>query len=138
MLKPPYTRAQLNAASPKRPAIADAYTHNHYHVFDALTAILTGDNPTHQHWVELANAANILEALKQQEHIEDKDGLVRDAMDALARARTRSPIRLDGAGRNSVITMLDSYIKCCRELPERTIKSAVNYAFNAQQYCKNK
>jgi hypothetical protein len=138
MVKPPYTRAQINASSPKRAANITAYTHNHYRVFDSLTAILTGDNPTEKHWVELASATNILEALKQQEHIEDKDGLVRDAMDALARARTRSPIRLDGAGRNSVIIMLDSYVKCCKELPERTIKSAVNYAHNAQQYCKNK
>jgi hypothetical protein len=137
-MSPPYTRAQLNAASPKHPAITDAYTHNHYRVFDALTALLTGDKPTVHHWAELASACNILEALKQQEHIEDKYGLIRDAMDALARARTRSPIRLDGAGRNSVITMLDSYVKCCKELPERTIKSAANYAFNAQQHCKNK
>jgi hypothetical protein len=137
-MSPPYTRAQINASSPKRAADINRYTHNHYHVFDSLTAILTGDNPTHQHWAELANAVNILEALKQQEHIEDKDGLIRDAMDALARARTRLPIRLDGAGRNSVITMLDSYVKCCKELPERTIKSAVNYAHNAQQHCKNK
>jgi hypothetical protein len=29
-------------------------------------------------------------------------------------------------------------VSCCRELPDRTIKSAANYAFNAQQHCKNK
>jgi hypothetical protein len=137
-MKAPYTRAQLNASSPKHPAIAGAYTHNHYLVFDALTAILTGDNPTPQHWSELANACNILEALRQQRHITDYDGLVRDALDALARARQRTPIRLDGAGRNATICMLDAYVSCCKELPERTIKSAVNYAFNAQQHCKNK
>jgi hypothetical protein len=137
-MRPPYTRAQLNAASPKHPAITDAYTHNHYRVFDALTAILTGDNPTLQHWGELANACNILEALRQQGRITDCDGLVRDALDALTRARQRTPIRLDGAGRNATLDMLEAYVSCCRELPDRTIKSAANYAFNAQQHCKNK
>jgi hypothetical protein len=137
-MSPPYTRAQISASSPKRAANTMAYTHNHYRVFDSLTAILTGDNPTEKHWVELANAANILEALKQQKHIEDTDGLICDAMDALARARERTPIRLDGAGRNAVITMITAYVMCCKELPERTIKSAANFAFNAQQYCKNK
>jgi hypothetical protein len=137
-VKPPYTRAQINAASPKHPAILSAYTHNHYHVFDALTAILTGDNPTLQQWSELANACNVLESLRQQWNILDPDGLVRDAIDALTRARQRTPIRLDGAGRNAAILMLDAYVQCCRELPERTVKSAVNYAFNAQQHCKNK
>jgi hypothetical protein len=137
-MSPPYTRAQINASSPKRAANITAYTHNHYHVFDSLTAILTGDNPTQKHWVELANAANILEALRQQGHITDCDGLVRDALDALTRARQRTPIRLDGAGRNATLDMLEAYVSCCKELPERTIKSAANYAFNAQQYCKNK
>jgi hypothetical protein len=137
-MKPPYTRAQLNAASPRRPAITDAYTHNHYRVFDALTALLTGDKPTVHHWVELASACNILEALRQQGHLTDYDGLVSDALDALTRARQRTPIRLDGAGRNATLDMLEAYVLCCKELPDRAIKSAANYAFNAQQHCKNK
>jgi hypothetical protein len=115
-----------------------AYTRNHYYVFDAMTAILTGDKPTLQQWAELASACNILEALRQQGHLTDYDGLVRDALDALTRARQRTPIRFDGAGRNAAILMLDAYVSCCRELPDRTIKSAANYAFNAQQHCKNK
>jgi hypothetical protein len=137
-VKPPYTKAQVQTASPKRPAPASAFVPNHYRVFDALTAILTGDKPTILSWVELANACNVLESLRQQGNILDPDGLVRDAIDALTRARQRTPIRLDGAGRNAAILMLDAYVQCCRELPERTVKSAVNYAFNAQQHCKNK
>jgi hypothetical protein len=137
-VKPPYTRAQINAASPKHPAIPSAYTHNHYRVFDALTAILTGDKPTMQQWAELANACNLLEALRQQGHISDPDRLIEDAFNALVRTRGRAPLRLDGEGRNAVIIMLDSYVKCHIELPERTLKSAANYAFNAQQHCKNK
>jgi polyribonucleotide nucleotidyltransferase len=136
-MKPPYTRAQVNAASPKRDAVEGAYTHNHYHVFDSLTAVLTEDKPTLQHWCELASACNVLEALRQQGHIMDSDGLVADAFDALKKARQRDTIRLDGAGRNAVILMLESYVVCCKELPERVIKSAVNFAHNAQQHTKN-
>jgi hypothetical protein len=135
-MTPPYTRAQINASSPKRPALASSYVHNHYWIFDAMTAILTGDKPTQQHWCELANACNVLEALRQQRHISDADELIPEAMQALLRARFRVPIRFDGTGREAVLTMIDNYLTCCRELPERTIKSAVNYAYNAQQHTK--
>jgi hypothetical protein len=137
-MNPPYSRAQINASSPKRPALPDAYVHNHYRVFDALTAILTGDKPTLQSWAELASVANILEALRQQQHITDADGMIADATAALAKALKRPAIRLDAAGRYAMIDMLEAYVMCCKDLPERTIKSAVNYAFNAQQHCKNK
>jgi hypothetical protein len=133
-MKPPYTRAQIQAASPKRPALIDGYTHNHYLAFDALTAILTGDKPTLQHWVELANIANLLEALRQQGNIKDPDGLIPGCMTALAAARQRSTIRLDGVGRNAMIQMLAAYVEVCKGVPDRMIKSAVNYAFNAQQH----
>ena len=134
----PYTRAQVQAASPKRPAPLDSYTHNHYLAFDALTAILTGDKPTLQQWVELANIANILEALRQKGEIVDDQGLIPDCMQALSKARQRSTIRLDAAGRNAMIMMLDVYVDLCKHIPERTIRSAVNYAYNAQRHTKNK
>lgn len=132
-MKPPYTRAQINAASPKRPAVLDSYTHNHYLAFDALTAILTGDKPTMQHWVELANIANIMLALYMQNQITDPQGLIADAVEALRKARQRDTIRLDGPGRNAMIMLLDQYVDLCKNIPERTIKSATNFAFNAQQ-----
>jgi hypothetical protein len=110
--------------------------HNHYRIFDAMTAILTGDKPTQQHWCELANACNVLEALRQQRKLTDPEQLIVDAFEALLKARERTPIRFDGVGREAVLTMIDNYLTCCRELPERTIKSAVNYAYNAQQHRK--
>lgn len=133
---PPYTRAQINASSPRRPALTSSYVHNHYRIFDAMTAILTGDKPTQQHWCELANACNVLEALRQQRKLTDPEQLIVDAFEALLKARERTPIRFDGVGREAVLTMIDNYLTCCRELPERTIKSAVNYAYNAQQHRK--
>jgi hypothetical protein len=86
-----------------------------------------------QHWAELANVANILEALRQQGRIADEDGMVADAITALGKARNRPAIRFDAAGRYAMIDMLSAYVECCKELPERVIKSAVNYAFNAKQ-----
>lgn len=136
-MKPPYTRAQIQAASPKRPAHDGAYTHNHYFAFDALTAILTGDSPTLQNWSELASIANILEALRLQGEIVDDQGLIPDCLRALAQAHQRDTIRLDGAGRNAMILMLEEYVNLCKVIPERSIKSAVNFAFNAQQQTKN-
>lgn len=136
-MKPPYTRAQIQAASPKRPAPASAYTRNHYLAFDALTAILTGDKPTLQHWVELANVANILEALRQQRVVVDPKGLIADCLQTLRIMRGRSALRLDAAGRENMILMLESYVCFCKEIPDRMLKSAVNYAFNAQQHQRN-
>lgn len=136
-MRPPYTRAQILAASPKKPAPISAYTHNHYRAFDALTAILTGDKPTLQHWGELANIANIMMSLCMQNQISDPQGLIADAVEALRKARQRTPIRLDGSGRNAMIMLLDQYVDLCKNIPERTIKSAVNYAFNAQQHTRN-
>jgi hypothetical protein len=136
-LKPPYTRAQIQAASPKKPAPISAYSHNHYRAFDALTAILTGDKPTMQHWGELANIANIMVSLCMQNQISDPQGLIHDAVIALGKARQRETIRLDGPGRNALIMLLDQYVDLCKNIPERTIKSAVNYAFNCQQQTRN-
>lgn len=136
-MRPPYTRSQIQASSPKKPAPTGSYTHSHYHAFDALTAILTGDKPTMQHWSELANIANILMSLSMQGVILDTDGLIADAVEALRKARQRSPIRLDGPGRNALIMLLDQYVDLCKNIPARTIKSAVNFAFNAQQQTKN-
>ena len=132
MRKSPYTRAQVQAASPKKPAPASSFVHNHYLAFDALTAILTGDKPTLAHWAELANIANILMALCMQNVILDSDGLVADAAEALRKARDRPTIRLDASGRNAVINMLDQYVDLCKNIPARSIKAAVNFAFNIQ------
>jgi hypothetical protein len=136
-MKPPYTRAQIQSASPKKPAPIGAYYHNHYHAFDALTAILTGDKPTMQHWTELANITNILMALCMQNVIIDADGLIADAVEALSKARQRSTIRLDGPGRNAMIMLLEQYVDVCKNIPARSIKSAINFAFNAQQQTRN-
>ena len=132
--KSPYTRAQVQAASPKKPAPASSFVHNHYLAFDALTAILTGDKPTLQQWSELANIANILMALCMQNQISDPQGLIADAVEALRKARDRSTIRLDASGRNAVINMLEQYVDLCKNIPARSIKSAVNYAFNAKHH----
>ena len=135
-MKPPYTKAQVKASSPKKPAPLDSFVHNHYFAFDALTAILTGDRPTLAQWAELANIANILMALCMQGVILDSDGLISDSAEALRKARQRSPIRLDGPGRNAVINMLDQYVDLCKNIPARSIKAAVNFAFNAKQQAK--
>lgn len=133
-MKPPYTRAQVLAASPKRPAHGGAYTHNHYLAFDALTAILTGDKPTLQHWSELANIANVMMSLCMQNQISDPQGLVAEAVEALSKARNRPTIRFTGVGRYAVINMLEEYVYCCKNISARAIKSAVNYAANAQNH----
>jgi hypothetical protein len=137
MRNSPYTRAQVLAASPKKPAPASSFVHNHYHAFDALTAILTGDKPTMQHWGELANIANIMMSLCMQNVIIDSDGLIADAVEALRKAHDRPTIRFTGVDRYAVINMLEEYVYCCANIPARTIKSAVNYAFNCQQQTRN-
>jgi hypothetical protein len=138
----PYTRAHINACSPKRPMHPDTYLKSMFEINAALQSIRVGTEPKLNDWVALAAMVNIMDVLSQQGHILDDNNLIKDAVNALADASTRAgqgkAIRLDAKGLQSVAALMLDYTTCCEQLPERTIKSAINRAFEIQTQLKAK
>lgn len=138
----PYTRAHINSCSPKRPMHPDTYLKSLFEIDAALQSIRIGAEPKLNHWVALAAMVNIMDSLKQQSKIYDDDHLIADAVTALKDASTRAgqgkAIRLDGKGIQAVNALMLDYTACCEQLPERTLKSAINHAFEIQTQLKAK
>jgi len=78
----PYTRAHINACSPKRPMHPDTYLKSMFEIDSALQSIRTGAEPKLNDWIALASMVNIMDSLKQQGHILDDNNLVKDAVTA--------------------------------------------------------
>lgn len=138
----PYPRAHINACSPKRPMHPDTYLKSLFEINAALQSIRTGAAPKLNDWIALAAMVNIMDSLSQQGHIQDDNNLIKDAVRALKDASTRAgqgkAIRLDGKGILAVAALMQDYTTCCEQLPERTIKSAINHAFEIQTQLKAK
>lgn len=137
----PYTAAHLKACSPKRPMHPSIYLKSLFEIDAALQSIRAGDEPKFSHWVNLASMVNIMDALRQRKSITDDGGLITDAVNAMAESRIRADqgkaIRLDGKGLQAVNALMLDYTTCCEQLSERTIKSAINYAFERQTQMKS-
>lgn len=138
----PYTRAHINTCSPKRPMHPDTYLGSIFQIDAALQSIRTGAGPKLNDWIALADMVGVMDALKKQRKIYDDDNLITDAVHTLAKSSTRAgqgkAIRLDGKGILAVAALMQDYTTCCEQLPERTIKSAINHAFEIQTQLKAK
>jgi hypothetical protein len=138
----PYTRAHIKACSPKRPMHPDTYLKSMFEINAALQSIRVGAEPKLNDWIALVAMVNIMDALNQQGHILDDSNLIKDAVIALKDASTRASqgknIRLDAKGLQAVAALMLDYTTCCEQLPERTIKSAINHAFEVQTQLKAK
>jgi hypothetical protein len=112
-----------------------------FRINDALTALRLDPNPTAQQWVEIASAVNTMHALHLQGKILDPDNLINDALTAMREAQTRAengkPYRLNATGLQAIIGLLQDYTEACAQLPERTLKSAINFAYNARTTLRN-
>lgn len=138
----PYTRAHIKACSPKRAMHPDTYLKSLFEINTALQSIRAGTDPKLNDWIALVSMVNIMDSLKQQSQIYDDDCLIADAVTALKDASTRAgqgkAIRLDGKGIQAVAALMLDYTACCEQLPERTIKSAINHDFELQTQLKAK
>jgi hypothetical protein len=98
--------------------------------YNALAEMKAGNQPTEHHWGELASAVNTLHALRIRGHILDPENNIDEALAAMRQADGR--FRFTGKGLQTIITLLQDYVLCYENLPERTIKSAINFAFDQQ------
>lgn len=120
-----YTVLQELLASPIYPMPADARRHQLTVMWSGLASIESGDHPQINDWRACSDAVNLMETLITQGVVEDAQGLLPDAVAALAKAGTRAraghPLRLDGAGIQAVRAVLEDYADVLEVLPHRTM-----------------
>lgn len=101
-------------------------------MWDSLDRLQTAPNPTKDDWKAVANAINMMEALRDLGAVEDPENLIDDAKQAMGTAGVRSldgkPIRLDGRGLTLIRGILEDYCDALEALPARTVISAHRYA----------
>lgn len=101
-------------------------------MWDSLDRLQTAPNPTKDDWKAVANAINMMEALRDLGAVEDPDNAIDDAKQAMGNAGIRSldgkPIRLDGRGLTLIRGILEDYCEALEALPARTVISAHRYA----------
>jgi len=120
-----YTVLDEMFASPLHPTPADDRRHQLLRMWSGLASIESAPTPTNDDWRVCSDAVNLLETLVVQGIVEDRSGLLADAIKGLAIAGARSlegqAIRLDGPGIQAVRAVLEDYAACLDVLPHRTM-----------------
>ena len=123
-----YTVMDMLMASPYEPMPEAKRLQQLTRMWGGLAALEKDANPTHDDWAVVSDALNMMETLVEMGWAADPDGLVEEAVQALAVAGQRHldrgvPIRLDGAGIQAIRGLLEDYSQAVAELPARTMIS---------------
>jgi len=113
-------------ASPTEPLPESYRVHQLTRMYQGLHSIETADEPSRDDWRLVSDAVNLVETLVLEMKVcEDANGLLNDAVEALAHAGKRNlegkPIRLDGKGMQAVRSILSDYAELLESLPARTM-----------------
>jgi len=114
------------AASPTEPLPQAWRTHQLTKMYEGLNQLETGEDPQPNDWRLVSDAVNLVETLVVEMKVcEDANGLLVDAITALAKAGRRSKegkaLRLDGAGIQAVRAIMSDYAELVDVLPARTM-----------------
>jgi hypothetical protein len=119
-------------ASPTEPLPIEKRMYQLQAMWQALENIEKADKPTIRDWETVADAINMMEALRDIGAVQDPDGALDDAIEAMGKAGYRSlggaNIRLDGSALNLMRGILEDYCEALNVLPARTMISAHRYA----------
>ena len=122
-----YTLLDEMTASPVQPLSADKQAYQIGMMREGLRALQHDAEPVQGAWMVCADAVNFFETLVLQGVAQDPQGLLDDAVAALARAgerfKTHGPtaLRLDGPGLHAVTAVLDDWADVISQLPARTV-----------------
>lgn len=112
-------------ASPTEPMPAEKTRHQLTRMHDGLAALARDESPSTDAWRCLSDAVNLMETLVDMGEVADPQGLLMDAITALAEAGKRNraghPLRLSGPGLQAVRAVLEDYAEALAQLPERTM-----------------
>lgn len=97
-------------------------------MWDGLAELEKAQNPGVENWRVCSDAVNLMETLVEQGEVVDAQGLLQDAIQALAEAgirhRAGHPLRLSGPGMQAVRAVLEDYSEVIAALPARTMVRA--------------
>lgn len=121
-----YTLLDEMAASPTEPLPQAWRTHQLTKMYEGLNQLEQGEDPQPNDWRVVSDAVNLVETLVVEMKVcEDANGLLMDAITALAKAGKRSKagqrLRLDGEGIVAVRSILRDYAELIDVLPARTM-----------------
>lgn len=120
-----YTLMDAILASPTEPLSAEKRRHQLTRMWDGLRALELDEKPTTDAWRVVSDAVNLMETLVEMKHVEDSQGLLIDAITALAEAGKRhiegKSLRLSGTGIIAVRGVLEDYTACLDVLPARVV-----------------
>lgn len=125
--RPRYSIWDELTASPTEPMPDEKRNHQLTRMYGGLHALEQADSPSTDDWRTVSDAVNLVETLVLEMKIcEDTDGLLDDAIKALADAGRRhmksgANIRLDATGIQAVRSVLEDYAELLSTLPERTM-----------------
>lgn len=120
-----YTLMHEISASPTEPLPQEWRTHQLTNMWDGLRDLEQHPNPDTSAWRVCSDAVNLMETLIELGEVEDAQGLLMDAITALAEAgkrhRAGGPLRLSGPGMQAVRAVLEDYAEVIAVLSARTM-----------------
>jgi uncharacterized protein YyaL (SSP411 family) len=121
-----YSTMDMLMADPVNPTPEKKRVHQLTRMWQGLHGLERDPNPSYDDWRVISDALNMMETLVEMGWASDPDGLINEAVTAMAIAGQRHidvgvPIRMDGAGIQSVRGLLEDYAEALAELPERTM-----------------
>lgn len=127
--QPAVSLIHVMMADAVKPMSTNAYASQMAQMWLALAAIERAPQPTRNDWRLCSDAVNIMESLVDMEVVADEQGLLKDAVQALAEAGQRTiatgaVIRLTGPGMAAVRAVLEDYAQVLEQLPARTMMQA--------------
>jgi hypothetical protein len=125
VLVPTYTKLDLTLASPTEPMPLDKRTHQLTRMWGGLAAIERAAAPSTDDWRVCSDAVNLMESLVAAGWVDDAQGLLADAVQALAQAGRRHlaghAIRLDANGIQAVRAVLEDYAAALAQIDHRSM-----------------
>ena len=122
---PTYSQLDLMLASPTEPMPEASRRHQLTRMWGGLAAIERGAAPSTDDWRVCSDAVNLMESLVTAGWVQDAQGLLADAVQALAQAGRRhlagGAIRLDAAGIQAVRAVLEDYAAALAQIDHRTM-----------------
>ena len=134
-MNPPYTKAEVNAASPKAPIDPKAVDTLVIRFHVALDDVVKGGSSESSR-IDLATMFNFMCAAKERKPIDDQN-MLDDTVAGLAKSYTRAEngqsFRLDGQTMSALREAVNSFEEVARGISARQFKRTVNYVHNQVQ-----
>ena len=112
-------------ASPDHPIKAQRRDYQMMIIRTSLASIERAENPTTDDWKIISQAINMMEMLVEMGFAKDEDGLIKDAIDAMAssaqRYKDKKVMRFSGNEMKVIRGIIDDYQTMIENLDERTM-----------------